>query len=293
MKKGMKSLCYFLAIILLSWITINEVASATEPRITPGLLSPERLEIFTYENPPLASMDMPSGGLYPEIIQAALNKENVKATVTILPVRSLVKYNLIQDNAIAIIGDGWNFSEEERKRLIFIPFCIINGGYYYYRPAHKQELSLDGNISKLKGLTYGAQEGEDVTAFKEAGLSVRFGSVLSHYKKLKGKEIDFLSAPGLSAEWIVSKHYSGEKNNYLLIKNSSWEASSPIIFNTNNIEAKTVSRKLREGLIKIKLDGTYINILEKYHGEGSTPKDYFLRLERHQKETESQNRWSQ
>jgi hypothetical protein len=293
MKKGLKSLCYFGVIILLSWLAILEVTGATEPRITPGLLSPERLEIFTYEHPPLASMEIHSGGLYPEIVQAALNKENIKATITILPVKSLVKYNLVQDNAIAIIGDGWNFSEEERKQLIVIPFCIIYGGLYYYRPAHKQELSLDGNLLNLKGYTYGAQKGEDATAFEEAGISVRFGNILSHYKMLKDRKIDFFSAPNISKEWIVSKHIPGENNSYLLINNSSWETSSPIIFNKNNIEAETVAKKFLAGLIKIKQDGIYINIFEKYHGEDNIPIDYFLRLERYQKKADSVNRWGE
>jgi hypothetical protein len=181
-------------VFVLSLITVSEMAVATQPRITPGLLSPDRLEIFTHEYPPLASLDIPSGGLYPEIIQAAFCKENVEVAITILHVKSLVKYNLLLDNAIAIIGEGWNFSEAEREQLMVMPFCIIEYGYYYYRPAHKQELSKDENLASLYGYEYRAQKGEDVAAFIQVGISISFGNIISHYKKLIDKKIDFLSA---------------------------------------------------------------------------------------------------
>jgi polar amino acid transport system substrate-binding protein len=292
MKKGMKGFYYYLGSILLL-LVINKAVIATQPRITPGLLSPEILELFAYEYPPLASIEISSSGLYPEIIQAALNKENIKATITILPIKSLVNYYLLQDNAVAIIGNGWEFTEEERKQLIIIPFYILNGGYYYYGPAHKQELTLDGNLSNLKGYTYGAQKGDDVSAFEESGISISFGNILTLYKKLKDRKIDFLSAPGLSKEWVVSQYLSSEKNNYLFVKGSSWEVSSSIIFNKQNNKAEAVARMFSRGLKKIKQDGTYFNILEKYHGKGNIPEDLFLRLERYQKESASLNRWSQ
>lgn len=281
----------FCTSILVSGLTIHEAARATEPRITPSLLSPEKFELFAYEYPPLVTMDMPSGGLYPEIVQAALKKVNIESTITILPVRSLVKYNLIHDNAIAVIGDGWNFSKEQRKHVIVIPFCIITGAYYYYRPAHKQELTWHGNLDNLKGYTYGAQYGEDVTAYEKASIPVMYGNIISLFKKLKNNKIDFLSAPNLSKEWILGEFFDGEENNFSTIKASSRETFSPIIFNKNNLEGEAVARKFMKGLKKIQQEGNYIDILEKYYGKGNIPKGFIPRLVSYQIETESQNIW--
>ncbi|MES9972178.1 MAG: transporter substrate-binding domain-containing protein [Candidatus Thiodiazotropha sp.] len=289
MKKEINGLFRYWAILLISCIAISDVIAATQPRITPGLLSPERLELFVYEYPPLASLEIPSGGLYPEIVQAALSKENIKATITILPVKSLVKYNLLQDNAIAIIGSGWNFSDAERKQLIVIPFCIVSGGYYYYRPAQDKVLSLDNNLTDLKGTTFAAQKGDEVTKYREAGINVSFANVLSSFHRLKGGKVDFLSAPQISNDWIVGNYYPAEKNNFVLMENSDWETITPIIFNKNNSESDGIASKFREGLIKIQADGTYKDILEKYYGERDIPKDYFQRLTHEQKEAEALN----
>ena len=292
MKKSMISgLLVFWAAILLSGLPILKAVGASEPRITPNLLSPEKLELFAYEYPPLATMDMHSGGLYPEIVQAALKNKNIEAAITILPVRSLVKYNLMHDDAIAIIGEDWNFSDEERKQVIAIPFCTITGSYYYYRPAHKRELTWDGNLDNLKGYTYGAQKGEDVAAYKKAGILVTFGKIIPLFKKLKSRKIDFLSAPNISKEWIVGSYFSGEKNNFLSIKISYWDASSSVFFNKNNHEGEAVAKKFRQGLKKIMQDGSYIDILEKYFGKGNIPKGFIQKLTRYQIETEAHNIW--
>ena len=89
---------------------------------------------------------------------------------------------------------------------------------------------------------------------------------------------------------MAGKINSGEKNNYLLIKNSSWETSARIIFNKNNVEAEAVARKFRQGLRKIMKDGTYLKIWEKYHGKVNASDAYLRRLDRYLKRAESLNR---
>lgn len=283
-------LVFWVAILPLGLLVLT-ASRATEPRITPSLLSPEKLEFFAYEYPPLATMDTPSGGLYPEIVQAALKNENIEAAITILPVRSLVKYNLINDSAIAIIGQDWNFSDEERKQVLAIPFCIISGGYYYYRPAHKWELTWDGNLANLKGYTYGAQKGEDAAPYKKAAIPVTFGRIIPLFIKLKTGKIDFLSAPTICKEWIIDNYFPGEKNDFLSIKHSYWEASSSVFFNKNNLKGEAVAKKFRQGLMNVMQDGSYIAILAKYYGKGNIPKGFMQKLKRYQIETEAHNIW--
>ncbi|MBW2607601.1 MAG: transporter substrate-binding domain-containing protein [Deltaproteobacteria bacterium] len=273
-------------LLMLIGLTTSGAIGATGPRITPGLLSLEKLEIFAYEYPPLATIAMSGGGLYAEIVLEALNEEKVESIITILPVRSLVKYNLIQDTAIAILGQGWNFSEEQRKQLIVIPFCIITGEYVYYRSAHRQELTWEGKLDNLKGYTYGAQKGEDVTAYEKAGIGVVYGNSVSLFKKLKAREIDFLSTPNICKEWLIKKYFPGESNNFATMKIPAWEAPSAILFNKKHPEGESVAKKFMEGFEKIKQNGKYIEILEKYYGKGNIPKDYIQRLENYQKKTE-------
>lgn len=272
--------------ILLTGLATSGAIGVTGPRITPGLLSLEKLEIFAYEYPPLATMDMEGGGLYAEIVQEALNEEDVESVITILPVRSLVKYNLVHDSAIAILGQGWSFSEEQRKQLIVIPFCIITGEYVYYRSAHRQVLPWEGKLDNLKGYTYGAQKGEDVTAYEKAGIRVVYGNCVTLFKKLKAKEIDFLSAPNICKEWLIKKYFPDESNNFATMRVPAWEAPCVILFNKKHPEGETVAGKFTAGFEKIKQNGKYIEILEKYYGTGNIPKNYIQRLESYQKKIE-------
>ena len=273
-------------LLMLIGLTTSGAIGATGPRITPGLLSLDKLDIFAYEYPPLATMDMPGGGLYVEIVQEALKKEEVESVITILPVKSLVKYNLVHDTAVAILGQGWSFSEEQRKQLIVIPFCIMTGEYVYYRPVHRQALPWEGKLNNLKGYIYGAQKGEDITAYEKAGIRVVYGNIVSLFKKLKAKEIDFLSAPNICKEWLIKKYFPGESNNFATMKIPAWEAPCAIIFNKKHPKGESVARKFMQGFEKIKQNGKYIEILEKYYGKGNIPKDYIQRLESYQKKTE-------
>jgi ABC-type amino acid transport substrate-binding protein len=289
MKRRVTELLYYWAVFLLSWVVVVEVVAASEPRITPGLFSPERLEIFAYEYPPLVSIDIPGGGLYPELVNAAFAKVGVDVAITIMPVKSLVRYSLLQDNALGVIGSGWGFSDEERYQLIVVPFYVLEGGYVYYKPAQKKKPSLAGGLGDLKGHTYGAQKGEDVSLYEKAGISIRYGKILALFNQLKSGEVDFISMPDISRDWIVSNRYPSEQDNYLSIVGSSWEESLPVLFNRKNDDGEEIAGKFRVGLKKIIQDGSYFEILRKYHGKNSMPKDFYSRLERYQGDAASSN----
>ena len=251
--------------ILLMALTAPRETGATGPRLTPKLFeSEETIKIFVYEYPPLTTFEMPNMGLCSEIIQEAFKEAGVKVTIENQVVKSLAKYSLIQDNAAAMIGEKSDFSEDELKQLVFMPCYIMTGVYFYYKPRHNKELRWYGKLDNLKGYTYGALEGEDATTYEKAGIKTVKGGILSLFKMLQAKKIDFLGVADIRGEWFVKKHFSKEINNFAKMKVPVWEAPFSIIFNKKHARSKGISKAFTEGFHKIKQNGKYIEILEKY-----------------------------
>lgn len=251
--------------ILLMVLSAPWAAWATGPRLTSQLFEPEgTIKIVAYEYPPLTTFEMPSMGLCSEIIREAFAAAGVAVTIENQVVRNLAVYSLIQDNSVAMIGAESDFSEDEQKQLIFMPCYTMTGRYFYYRPNHTKELKWQGKLDNLNGFTYGALTGEDVTAYKKAGIKIVRGDLVSLFKMLRDEKIDFLSVADLCGEWLVKKNFAKEKNDFAKMAVLSWQAPFSIIFNKKHPRCKEISTAFAEGFDKIKQNGKYVEIIEKY-----------------------------
>ena len=194
-----------LAVLLI--IVLSTSLMATGPRVTQSLISPDKKEIFAIDLPPFISTEVEAGGALKEIVVAACKEADIDIFVTILPLQSMVKYYLTQENAIGIMGRHMGLSSKEKKSLVEIPLYEAKEKYLYYKPNHKQALSWDGKLKNFKGLTYGASKGEDFSKYKELGVKVKKARALSLFKKLKSGKVDFISVPGESAAWFIKKEF--------------------------------------------------------------------------------------
>lgn len=251
--------------ILLMVLTWPRATGATGPRLTPKLFeSDDTIKIFVYEYPPLTSFEMPNMGLCSEIVVAAFKEAGVQVTIENQVVKNLAIYSLIQDNEAAMIGDKNDFSEEQLKQLVLMPCFIMRGAYFYYKPKHRKELTWSGKLDNLKGYTYGALIGEDVTIYEKAGIPTVTGEIASLFKLLKAEKIDFLGVADIRGEWFINKYYQKEKNDFAKMKGLAWEAPFSIIFNKKNARSQEISRAFAEGFQQIQKNGNYEELLEKY-----------------------------
>jgi polar amino acid transport system substrate-binding protein len=239
--------------------------AATEPRITPYFLDANEYEIFACEYPPLVSSDIPGGGLCANIVLEALKEENVHAVVTTLPLENLVRSCVVNGTEIAVLGEGRDFSAAQRKNLIIIPFLTLKEEYVYYKPAHKHTLSWKGKLENLRQYRYGTQKGNDISPYVNSGISIVYGDFVSLFKKLKNREIDFLSTPEICKEWIAKKYFPDEMENFAGMQIAAREMRISIIFNKNHPEGEAMAKKFVRGFNKIRHNGKYIEILEKYY----------------------------
>jgi len=243
----------------------------TAPRFGPKLLkSEETIKIFAYQYPPLVDLQTPGMGIVANIVQAAFEEAGVDMQIDILPVKSLAKYSVLNENAIAVMGESGLFSEMESEKLVAVPCYEMTGGYYYYLPAHQEGMSWDGDLNKLRGYTCGAPTGEDITSYENASIKVIQDDLKSLLRKLKEKEIDFISAPDTVVRHYIQKFYSDEINNFTKMKVSAWTAPFSIFFNKANPLVETLKNAYSEGLKEIKQNGKYDRIVSMYEEEGQS-----------------------
>ena len=114
---------------IIAGLALSNPVWATAPRFAPKMFEKDKtqqIEIYACDFPPYLSLNLPSGGVHAEIIQAVFKEIGMEIEMKILPVKSLVEYALTQDNAVAILGYDWQSSAEERQNEIWIPFAMIN-----------------------------------------------------------------------------------------------------------------------------------------------------------------------
>ena len=269
-----------LAVTLLISLMSPASVMATGPRVTAHIFTPGT-EIYALDFPPFISTEVVEGGLDAEIINAALKAADIDAAIRALPLGNMVKYYLTQENAIVVLGrHHLSFSAKQKKDLIFIPVSVTSESYFYYKPAQKLALSWNGKLKNLKGNTYGAHKGEDVVAYKDAGINIDFGKPHTLLKKLKSKKIDFIKLPELTAEWMIDKYFPEEKANFTQMETSIGEKPTFIVFSKNHPDGEAMAKKFSAGLSKIINNGSYMAILEKYLGKGDRTARHMESLQR-------------
>ena len=268
----------FLAVtaLLLIW---PAPASATGPRVTTALFSPDKNEIHTVDFPPYISSEVIDGGVISEIINSVLSAAEIDAVITRHPVQRMVRYYLLQEHAIAAVGRRMIFTAEEKKDLIFIPVTALEEKYYYYKPTHPKGLNWGKGISGFNGLIYGSQHGENVDEYKKAGIQVKYGRSMALLKKLKRGSVDFVALPSLTVEWLINRYMGEEKENFVAMDKDAGTEMLYIIFNRKHAEGTEAAGKFKKALSEMIADGRYQQIIEKHLGSGDAGKIYLRRLE--------------
>jgi len=252
-------------------------AFATGPRVTTALFSADKSEIHAVDFPPFVSFDVVDGGAISELVNTALARGGVDAVISTHPIQRMVKYYLLQEDAIAVMGWHFKFSEKQKKHLIFIPITELPEKYFYYKLRHPNGLVI--NDASLKGLRYGAHTGEDTTSFEKAGVEVQFGRSIALLKKLKNNELDFICSPPNTVEWLLDRYMSDEKENFVSTHGDAEKQLFYIVFNRKHADGEIAADKFNKALKDMVIDGTYRKIIEKHLGKGGDGKLYLRRLE--------------
>ncbi|MFC1673236.1 hypothetical protein ACFL12_03680 [Pseudomonadota bacterium] len=283
----MKTLTFFkscaVALSVMAVAVFAVTAQATGPRVSPGAFVPVENEIFAAEQPPFISATMEKAGLVTAVANSALEAAGVEAVITTLPLRSVVQYHLIQEQALAALGSRFTFADADKGVLSFVPVLASQTHYVYYRPAHAAALNWDGSLKSLAGLRYGALKGEDVAPYKNAGIDIVFGSERSLLKKLKSGQVDFVRLTPLATDWLLDKHLPSDKASFAKMERPAGDVVFSMIFNTQHKNAAAVSASLKSTLRAMHGDGRYAKVLAGYLKNDKAVQAYVKMLNKHLK----------
>ncbi|ATX79503.1 amino acid ABC transporter substrate-binding protein, PAAT family [Mariprofundus aestuarium] len=267
-----------LSLLFLGSLLFATTASATGPRVTKALFAIDKDQVHALEFPPFLSTEVADGGLFSEIVNSALEQAGVDAVITTHPVQRMVKYYLLQENALAVMGRHLNFSSEARKSLILIPVAVMTENFYYYKPAYPNGLEWSGNLTSLQGKTYGAHKGEDVAAFKAAGIAVKEGRTIALLKMIAKGEADFAAIPALTTSWLLDKYMASEKGDFAAMQRPAGTDVMYVVFNGKHPQGADDAAKFRKALTAMVNDGSYAAIMKKHIGNGEMLKLYMGNL---------------
>ena len=245
---------------------------ATGPRISAHLIPTNKNEIFALDMPPFISTEVNRGGMLSEIVTVAFSEEKKEVAITIVPLRSMIKYYIVQENALAVMGRHVVLEKEYKTTFVSFPLYLASESYVYYKPLNENKIHYNGKLSSLQGLTYGASSGEDVKAYKKESIKVKQSRALSMFKKLKKGSVDFISLPKESVKWFLNEKFSDDKKDFTFIDGSDKLNPIKIYFNLSNAKGKELAAAFKKGFRKITKNGKYISILEKYEKNPSKVK---------------------
>lgn len=259
-------------------LLLSETSWATGPRVTPSVFVDDLMQVYAVDFPPFVSNDVAEGGLSAEIVSSVFRQEGIDAPHNILPVTNMVKYYLIDENALAGHANYLHFSQQEKAKLIYVPIAMATERFYYYKPAKVAGLPWTGQLESLKGYTYGAHRGEPVDAYEKAGIKVHVGNARSLLKRLESSVVDFIRLPELTVNWMLDNVYAELKGNVVAVENSDSTVPLFIVFNTQHPDGKRTAEKFKSGLDEQIKQGKYLAILSKYIPETDQQQIYMDKL---------------
>lgn len=129
------------------------------------------------------------------------------------------------------------------------------------------------NINELKGLKAGVILGSPLMEFYERnGIIAETAEVRSNYLKLNSGRVDIVPGIDLTAKMIIDELFPNNKNDFVEIEKELMILDLGLFFHKKNkIYIKSL-KAFEKGLKKIKENGKYIEIAEKYYGKGKVPK---------------------
>ena len=234
--------------------------------LSTGVTAQEKVQIVSFEYPPIMSATLPYDGLMGEIVHESFKKENVEIKINFFPPRRFL--TLIRTN----IGAAYMCPLTVFKRddvgipdvNISPPIVNIVMVLIYHTSKHK---SVEyNNLKELAGYDVVVIRGSNTTKIlKDAGLNVTEVSIESQIKMLKQKRIDLAAVGLLMGNDMIKNLFPDDIENFKIVEKPIMALPTTLSF--NNKSGMHLKEKFYQGFKKLRKSGEYIKILKKYYGE--------------------------
>ncbi|MBN2401400.1 MAG: transporter substrate-binding domain-containing protein [Spirochaetes bacterium] len=235
------------------------------------------------EFPMLASEEKIPGlgnGLFIDIFNEIMQESGIKINYLWVPF-ARAQNMFMSDKVPFTFGGTDMFARLYNKNIEefgHIPIVMIRTFYFYYTPNQKRK-HIFKKFEELKGMTVMAPRGwPTAKEIEELGVKLAFyDDSITGFKMLIAGRTDFINESEIKAFNIINRFYENEVNNFKIIKKPWYIASSGLVYKSANKESAYIAKKLNNGLYKIKADGRYKIIIQRYWGSKNVPEELFIK----------------
>jgi polar amino acid transport system substrate-binding protein len=258
-----------LGLLMLAALLTTPLVSATGPRVSASLFAPHANQIYALDLPPFIGSNLPSGGMNAEILRAALGTGQVEFVLNNLPLQTMLKYYLLQEKALAVLGRDMALSEDERDALIFVPLFVGQESYWYHAPSRPQLSAWNGKLEYLAGRSCGALKGEEVAPYQAAGIKVDYGRPKGLLEELIAGKLDLVRLPDPTIDWLIRHYFPRTQGAVVRLTPPIGDVPLFVVFNRQHPEGEAIAEKFRQELVKLLANGRYRKILEHHLPQGA------------------------
>jgi len=217
------------------------------------------------------------GGPYGMIYEKAFNAVGYDVKLLELPTRRGIEV-FFANGADAHSPGALYITGDLQNNIIWVPIGKIASVYVYYKP---QGINIDipsGSLEdrlgffKQQGMTVALSSTSPVLAYYEqAGIRIiKTDSLKQEVQLLKSGRVDFSINDYFATIMTIAEFFPTELDNFGFVFVPPYETS--LAFSKGNPKAQELYNKFQQGLNTIKNNGTYMDIMEQFWGQGNVPK---------------------
>ncbi len=225
-----------------------------------------KVTMVTGEWPPFTSQDLEGKGFITEIITAVSNEIGIETEYKFYPwnrCELLVK----EGKAFA----AFPYSKNEKRQKIYDysePIIRTRDKFYFYKEYHKKDDFTYNKLEDLKPYNIAGMAGYYyIELFENAGMGDNLDytdNELLAVKKLIAGRVDLVPLNELNAVQLINKHFPDEADNFNALDNPLTQNELHLIVSRTYPDAEKILVSFNDGLNRIKENGIYESILNKY-----------------------------
>ncbi len=247
-----------------------------------NLYAKEKLSFATWEWAPITSSEIEGYGIATEIVKKAYEAEGVDIDLVFYPWRRCER--MIRNNEVNATFP-YTKTEGRKKEYYFSdPILTVKTKFFYLKDKIKEKPELK-SYKDLKKYSIGGVLGYFYkNKFDEAGLNVEYvGSDEQNFKRLVMGRVDIIPMTNINGMYLIKKNFPEHYDRIastdfepLGKKESEGGNNIRVIVSKYNPKGKEILQTYNRGIKKIKQNGEYQKILNKY-GVTQTKSDIVVR----------------
>ncbi len=224
---------------------------------------PEKILLACGEWPPYTSEDLEGGGFANVIVKEALAAMGHEIQVEFLPWTRAMAY--VEKHTV--LGSfPWAAIKARKTKFCFTAPLFFTETKFFYNKKKMQNVAWL-QLEDLKKYRIGAvQDYNYIPALQDAGIE--FEMIMLHeksgFKMLMLGGIDLFPSGDIVGWEIIKKVYPGREAEFGTLKKGMGKNFSSVMCSRSNPEANEFIKMFNKGLMQIKKNGTYKQILDKY-----------------------------